>query len=181
MSLITGCMSNLFAALRSVMSKTRMTVVTPKPHHNFKPSKIDTTTPISPENYYSLLTIASLVILVPMTVIMEGGAIWCTFNNTTENNNTNNTIIPINNNITDGLYNALIGGLLFNLYNEFSFRVLQQVSPVTHAVANTARRVVIILLAVWLLGGGQEMSVESVVGSVVTMVGVLVYSVSMIK
>ena len=45
----------------------------------------------------------------------------------------------------DVLKYSALSGIAFYLYNEASFLALEQLNPVTHSVANTLKRVVIIV------------------------------------
>jgi solute carrier family 35, member E1 len=46
----------------------------------------------------------------------------------------------------------LLSGFAFYLYNEVSFMALSKVSPVTHSVANTLKRIVIIVVSTIVFG-----------------------------
>jgi solute carrier family 35 protein E1 len=61
-------------------------------------------------------------------------------------------------------YSAL-SGLAFYLYNEASFQALERLSPVTHSVANTLKRVIIIVASCIVFK--TPMSKEGMVGSAV--------------
>jgi solute carrier family 35 protein E1 len=65
-------------------------------------------------------------------------------------------------------------GVLYYGYNEMGFRVLDLLSPVSAAVANSLKRVAVLLAAVAFLG--EVPSTRKVVGSAVAMGGVLLYS-----
>ena len=74
----------------------------------------------------------------------------------------------------DVLKYSVLSGLTFYLYNEASFLALDKLNPVTHSVANTLKRVVIIVAScivfqtpMTLLGG---------IGSGVAVLGTLLYS-----
>ena len=71
---------------------------------------------ISPENYYALLTIASFLLLLPLTAIFESNTILNIFQNI--NNNASKTNLIYKN----GLFNTFVSGILFYLYNEISFK-----------------------------------------------------------
>jgi len=69
---------------------------------------------------------------------------------------------------------SLLSGLAFYLYNEASFLALEQLSPVTHSVANTLKRVVIIIASCIVFR--TPMSLLGGVGSAVAVLGTLLYS-----
>jgi solute carrier family 35, member E1 len=70
----------------------------------------------------------------------------------------------------------LISGLFFYLYQEVAFKALDSVHPVTHAVANTVKRVVIIVTSVFVFQ--NPVTRNNAVGSAIALFGVLLYSVA---
>jgi solute carrier family 35 protein E1 len=64
--------------------------------------------------------------------------------------------------------------VLFYLYNEVSFKVLDKVHPVTHALANTFKRIVIILSSIIVFK--NPISLGGAVGSSLALIGVTLYS-----
>ena len=69
---------------------------------------------------------------------------------------------------------TLLSAIFYYLYNEVAFLTLGNVAPVTHALGNTIKRVVIILASViWL---GSTMTPQGVFGSTLAIGGVLMYS-----
>ena len=62
-------------------------------------------------------------------------------------------------------------GALYYLSNEFSFRVLGMLDPVSQAVANAAKRVFVLAAAAVFLG--EVPSARKIVGSCVALLGVL--------
>ena len=69
---------------------------------------------------------------------------------------------------------ALLSGLYYYTYNEVAFLTLDNVNPVTHAVGNTIKRVVIIIASVIVFK--TSMSPLSIFGSSLAIGGVLLYS-----
>ena len=67
-------------------------------------------------------------------------------------------------------------GLTFYLYNEVSFYTLDSVHPITHAVGNTIKRVILILFSV--VRFGTPMTMQSGIGSSIAILGVFAYSVA---
>ena len=67
-------------------------------------------------------------------------------------------------------------GALYYLSNEFSFRVLGMLDPVSQAVANAAKRVFVLAAAAVFLG--EVPSARKIVGSCVALLGVLGYGLS---
>lgn len=80
-----GLVSNIFASARGVAGKAAMS----------NEEKLNIT--LSPESLYSIITIMSSFILIPLMLIMEGGSIIKIFSKMTKEN-------------TEGLTNAIISG-----------------------------------------------------------------------
>jgi len=76
----------------------------------------------------------------------------------------------------DLLFRLVASGLSFYLYNEVSFYVLDSVHPITHAVGNTIKRVILILYSV--VRFGSVLSLQGKVGSAIAIGGVFAYSVA---
>ena len=149
--LSAGVMSNVFAAARGVFGKKQMC-------GDDKCVEL-----LSPENYYAVLTILSLLMLAPVTIFMEGQRIL----KLTE-------IV----NYAAGVKQMLISGLLFYLYNEVSFKALNSLSPVSHALANTVKRIVIIVSSVIFLG--EKITFKGILGASLAISGVFAYSMASI-
>jgi len=67
-------------------------------------------------------------------------------------------------------------GLSFYLYNEVAMYTLDTVHPITHAVGNTIKRVILIVFSV--IAFGTTMTTQSVVGSAIAIAGVAMYSIA---
>merc|ERR1740121_1082397 len=65
-------------------------------------------------------------------------------------------------------------GLCYYLYNELAFLALGRLDPVSHAVVNTMKRVVIVAVAIAVFR--TPVTPLGVVGSVVAVAGTLMYS-----
>merc|ERR1712194_778664 len=70
-----------------------------------------------------------------------------------------------------------LGGASYYAYNEVAFLALGKVNPVTHAVGNTIKRVVIIVASV--VAFKTKMSTGSIIGSSIAIFGTLLYSLAM--
>ena len=116
-------------------------------------------------NTFAVLTIVAFLLTLPWALYLEGprlGAEWRLA-------------------LEQGPYSPasltarlLASGLSFYLYNEISFYTLAKVHPITHAVGNTVKRVILILFSV--LRFGTTMTKQSVAGSSIAIAGVLAYS-----
>ena len=71
-------------------------------------------------------------------------------------------------------WETFLSAVTYYLYNEVAFLALDSVSPVTHALGNTIKRVVIILTSVIVFG--NKLTPRSAVGSATAIIGVLLYS-----
>jgi solute carrier family 35 protein E1 len=69
----------------------------------------------------------------------------------------------------------VLSGLSFYFYNEVAFMALGRVQPITHAVGNTIKRVVIIIASV--IAFKNPISPLGIFGSTITIIGTLLYSV----
>jgi solute carrier family 35 protein E1 len=147
--LFAGIIANIFASARGVFSKSAMC----------GDEKCNIV--LSAENFYAIITSMSCILLIPLMFIMEGHSIL-------------RILTECSSVEAEGLYYSITSGLLFYLYNELSFKVLDKVHPVTHALANTFKRIVIILSSIYFfknnltLGGG--------IGSILAIFGVTLYS-----
>ena len=116
-------------------------------------------------NNYAFLTICSTTLLLLPSALGEGGAALAAFQQ-----------------MPDQLAFArqlVACGFLYYGYNEMGFRVLDLLSPVSAAVANSLKRVAILLAAVLFLG--EQVSTRKIIGSSVAMGGVLLYSLAKTK
>ena len=74
---------------------------------------------------------------------------------------------------------SLLAGAFYYLYNEVAFLALGRVNPVTHAVGNTIKRVVIIIASV--IAFKTPISTLGVIGSTIAIIGTLLYSLAKSK
>jgi len=74
---------------------------------------------------------------------------------------------------------SILAGAFYYLYNEVAFLALGRVNPVTHAVGNTVKRVVIIIASV--VAFKTPISSLGIIGSAIAIVGTLLYSLAKSK
>jgi len=67
-----------------------------------------------------------------------------------------------------------LDGFYYYAYNEVAFITLNQVAPVTHSIANTFKRVAIILATVLVFG--NKLTTLGAIGSSIAVAGTLLYS-----
>merc|ERR1719223_2423035 len=72
-----------------------------------------------------------------------------------------------------------LDGFYYYAYNEVAFITLNQVAPVTHSIANTFKRVAIILATVLVFG--NKLTTLGAIGSAIAVVGTLGYSLAKMK
>lgn len=123
---------------------------------------------LDPGNLFALVTIATIVLVFPLAVVMEVGELYDVFQAAVNDNEeiTHSSL---------GLQ-MFLSGIFFYTYNEVAFYALDEVDPVTHAVGNALKRVVVIAAAVIFLG--ESMTTETLIGTTIAIAGVLGYSLS---
>lgn len=151
-----GIISNSFSGARNVFSKKLMK------------KNIALLENLSAENMYSILTVFCFLLVLPVTLLVEWSE-WVQFYSRWQ---VGGLTLPERRGVMD----AVISGLLFYLYNEMSFKVLSEVSPITHALANTMKRIVIIITSV--LAFGNKMTIAGQIGSALAIMGTFLYSLS---
>ena len=114
-------------------------------------------------NLYAVMTILSTAIMVPVFLAMEGTQIAPVLQSIAAAGKMKTLVIE-----------TLLSGIFYYLYNEVAFLALDNVAPVTHALGNTIKRVVIIIASVLVFG--TKMTSQGVLGSSIAIGGVLLYS-----
>lgn len=118
---------------------------------------------MDPANLYAVLTILATLIMAPVAFLVEGSKLkpaWEAALAVTSQRQLINYIVS--------------SGLYFYLYNEVAFLALDSVHPVTHAVGNTIKRVVIIGASILVFK--NPVTLQGYIGSAVAIAGVLLYS-----
>ena len=150
-SLISGLLSNVCFALRAISAKR---VMGKKVGDN-----------LDAQNLYGVLTIVALVAIVPLALLAEGRTIVA---------GTLATVEKVG--LQRFLRMLLYSGLSHYTYNECAFLALDSIHPVTHAVANTIKRVAVIVLSV--LYFRNPLTLTGALGSAIAIVGVMLYSIA---
>lgn len=120
------------------------------------------------QNIYALVTMASLLFAIPITLIMEGPSIRRKAKAAIESS----TLTP-----QQLLINLISSGLSHYLNNEVMYLALDNIHPISLAVANTFKRVVIILTS--LIVYNTKLTPMGSFGSMIGVTGVLLYSLAM--
>jgi solute carrier family 35 protein E1 len=148
-SLVSGLLSNVCFALRAISAKKAMN----------KPVGEN----MNAQNLYAVLTMVALVVILPLVALAEGSSLVA---------GTQATIASIG--LPRFAKMVVFTGLAHYIYNECAFLALSSVHPVTHAVANTIKRVAVIVLSV--LYFRNPLTLTGAVGSAVAIFGVMLYS-----
>jgi len=141
--------SNLASALRGTFSKGLMG----------KPQGEN----MNAVNLYAVLTTLAFIILLPLAAIIEGPKLAATWAAAGKQVASKTIALEL-----------LYSGLFYYTYNEVAFLALDSVNPVTHAVGNTIKRVVVILASVIFFG--TKMTPLGTFGTALAIGGVLLYS-----
>lgn len=149
-SLVSGLASNLMFALRALSAKRVMG----------RPLGRS----LSASNMYGLLTLISLALLLPVGLAIEGGQLAA---------GTAATIAELGG-VWPFVKLLLMTGVSHYVYNECAFVALSAVHPVTHAVANTVKRIAVIIVTV--IYFRDKFTAVGALGSAIAILGVFLYS-----
>ncbi|KAI3704798.1 hypothetical protein L1987_75027 [Smallanthus sonchifolius] len=116
-------------------------------------------------NLFSVMTIISFFLLIPVALLLEG------FKLTPENLQ---IAASKGVNIKDLCVRFVLTGICFHSYQQVSYMILHMVSPVTHAVGNCVKRVVVIVSSV--LFFQTPVSPINSLGTGLALAGVFLYS-----
>jgi len=148
--------SNLSSALRGILAKKTMGAGVGEN--------------MTEANLYAVLTILAFIAMVPISLAVESPAL---------------VSATISKALAAGFsakylwVQSLMAGAFYYLYNEVAFLALGRVNPVTHAVGNTIKRVVIIIASV--IAFKTPISTLGVIGSSIAIFGTLLYSLAKSK
>lgn len=146
----SGMASNFFYQLRMVLSKI---LINPSAG----------TEPVSSANLFRIITIYSSFQLLPIALLLEGREIVPVWQASINEGNQNQLILDL-----------ICAGFTFYIYNEISFWILDLVHPITHAVGNTVKRIVLIVAMMLLFH--TPMSTEGAIGSSIAVGGSFLYA-----
>jgi solute carrier family 35 protein E1 len=148
--------SNLSSALRGILAKKTMSGGVGEN--------------MTEANIYAVLTILAFMFLLPVSLLVEPpSTIYAAWSSATGAGLTPGYLTKM----------SLLAGAFYYLYNEVAFLALGRVNPVTHAVGNTIKRVVIIIASV--IAFKTPISTLGIVGSTIAIVGTLLYSLAKTK
>lgn len=148
-ALIAASLANQSAAFKNVVSKGVM--------------KKPWAKGLGPQNTYAVVNILALIATLPFVAFFDAKDFVPVYKAVTAAGKAN-----------DVAKFSLLSGLAFYIYNEASFLCLSRLSPVTHSVANTLKRVVIIIASCIVFR--TPMSLIGGIGSGIAIMGTLLYS-----
>ncbi|KAG1666357.1 hypothetical protein FOA52_007895 [Chlamydomonas sp. UWO 241] len=112
---------------------------------------------------FSLITIASFLILAPFSIGFEGWPLAPA------------ALAAAGVTDTDAvLKHAFLAALCFHTYQQVSYMILARVSPVTHSIGNCVKRVIVIVAAVVFFS--TPVNAQNAAGTVIALAGVFGYS-----
>ncbi|XP_059294163.1 phosphoenolpyruvate/phosphate translocator 2, chloroplastic-like isoform X1 [Lycium ferocissimum] len=116
-------------------------------------------------NLFSIITIISFILLVPAAILMEGIKFTPSYLQYAASQGLN---------VREMCMRLLLAGFCFHTYQQVSYMILQMVSPVTHAVGNCVKRVVVIVSSVIFFQ--TPVSPINSLGTALALAGVFLYS-----
>lgn len=116
-------------------------------------------------NLFSVITIISFLLCTPVAIFIEGIKFTPSYLQFAASQGLN---------VRELCVRSLLAGICFHSYQQVSYTILQMVSPVTHAVGNCVKRVVVIISSVIFFQ--TPASPINSLGTGVALVGVFLYS-----
>ncbi|KAL8210943.1 hypothetical protein R6Q57_005380 [Mikania cordata] len=116
-------------------------------------------------NLFSVMTIISFFLLIPFALLLEGFKLTPEYLQFAASQGVN---------VRDLCMRSVLTGICFHSYQQVSYMILQMVSPVTHAVGNCVKRVVVIVSSVIFFQ--TPVSPMNSLGTGLALAGVFLYS-----
>ncbi|CAN4079221.1 unnamed protein product [Withania somnifera] len=116
-------------------------------------------------NLFSIITIISFMLLVPVAILMEGMKLTPSYLQHAARQGLN---------VRELCMRLFLAGFGLHTYQQVSYMILQMVSPVTHAVGNCVKRVVVIVSSVIFFQ--TPVSPTNSLGTALALAGVFLYS-----
>lgn len=116
-------------------------------------------------NLFSVITIIAFILLIPCALITEGVKFSPSYFQSAASQGLN---------VKELCVRSVLAGVCFHSYQQISYMILQMVSPVTHAVGNCVKRVVVIVSSV--LFFRTPVSPINSLGTALALAGVFLYS-----
>ena len=144
-----GLLANCFAAFKGSESKKLMTDPGIKKRYG------------GVGNQYAVTEILAFLISLPVMFLTEGAKFG--------------EFVELFKTSSDLQFNLLMSGMMFYLYNELATMTIKATGAVTASVANTAKRVIVLVYMAMVTG--KALTDEQKIGAAVAIGGVLLYSV----
>ena len=148
-ALISGCVANLFASFKGNETKKLMTA----PGFRERMGSVG--------NQFAVMSIVSFLMSIPLMLLYEGHKFP--------------QFLALCKSKPALLLNVVLSGLWFYGYNELATMTIKKTSAVTSSVANTAKRVIVIVGVALVLG--ESLDRMKLLGCSIGIGGVLLYSV----
>ncbi|KAI3520750.1 hypothetical protein L1887_10201 [Cichorium endivia] len=116
-------------------------------------------------NLFSVITIISFILLIPFAFSLEGFKLTPDYLQTAASQGVN---------VRELCVRSVLAGVCFHSYQQVSYMILQMVNPVTHAVGNCVKRVVVIVSSVIFFQ--TPVSPINSLGTALALAGVFLYS-----
>lgn len=130
---VTAMVSNFAFVFRNILSKQAQTDIG-----------------LEGINLYAWMSILGTLLLLPVSLVVEGASIRTAFSNASAAFSTSGAVPFLwFGASTPFVVFLLTGGAFYHLYNQTSYMCLTGISPLTYSVANTVKRVVVILAGAW--------------------------------
>jgi len=152
-ALVFGMMANVFAAIKGNENAKIMKGPDGKPTDTYNRYG-------GVGNQFAVTEIIAFLVSVPVMVATEGTE-WARF-------------VELFKTSADLRFNLCMSGLAFYLYNELATMTIKKTSAVTSSVANTAKRVIVMVYMAAVTG--KALTEEQKIGAAVAITGVLLYS-----
>merc|ERR1719393_114255 len=112
-------------------------------------------------NQFAMTEVLAFLLSLPVMLYLEGAS-WSKFTGMVQ---------------TDSVlsFNLVASGMTFYLYNELATMTIKKTGPVTASVANTAKRVIVMVVVAVVFG--EELTFEKKLGAAVAIAGVFIYSI----
>jgi len=152
-SLGTAMASNVAFALRAILAKVSMGATG--------------SSAMSPADLFAVVNMLGSAMLIPVALLVEGRGAADNWASSLAKGVSQTQLVKL----------IVATGVTYYLYNELAFMCLGVVHPITHAVANTIKRVAVIAISI--LYFNNPVTREGILGSAIAVVGVLLYSLAL--
>ncbi|XP_065877583.1 phosphoenolpyruvate/phosphate translocator 2, chloroplastic-like isoform X3 [Euphorbia lathyris] len=152
------CRTGFFSAMASNVTNQSRNVVS-------KRFMVNKQEPLDNINLFSVITIISFILLAPTAIFLEGFNFTPSYFHSAAKSGLN---------VKELLIRGVISGICFHSYQQVSYMILEKVNPVTHAVGNCVKRVVVIVSSLIIFN--TPISPLNLMGTTLAMAGVFLYS-----